>query len=169
MKGEDVTGLGLAFGSSAEGRAWIGKVSPTRTADALVSESMIRTYCSLVEDGNARYWEAGESPPGLLMSYGFPLGWKPDQPRRPGLFAMAVPLPGHHIINVTTDTEFHLAPRVGDVVNSVDEILDVSEQKRTRLGNGHFITSRTTYTRQDGALLAVNLNVLFRYDTDQQT
>jgi acyl dehydratase len=161
---EDLTGLGLAFGSEEEGRSWIGRTSPVRAAEAPVSEAMIRNYCALVEDGNPSYWERGVSPPGLLMTYGFPAPWRPTADGGGHLFALDVPLPGRHIINVSTETEFHRRARAGDHVWITDEVVDVSEEKDTRLGNGHFITTRSTYRLDDDDELATNVNVLFRYD-----
>ena len=53
---------------------------------------------SLVEDANPRYWEGDECPPGLLMTLGFNPQWTPEHLHRDdSLFALNVPLPGHHI------------------------------------------------------------------------
>lgn len=165
MQAVDETGLGLAFGSSDEGREWIGRRSPARKAEAAVSEAMIRYYCSLVEDGNPAYWESGISPPGMLMTHGFPLQWRPSAEARPSLFAMEVPLPGNHVINVETDTEFHRQLEAGDRVTVEEEVVDVSPEKQTRLGLGHFVTTRSTYRDQHGNVVAINTNVMFRYAT----
>lgn len=164
MSATDVTGLGLAFGPAEAGRAWIGRRSDPRPAEAPVCDAMIRNYCALVEDGNPAYWEQGLSPPGLLMTYGFPAPWRPGGRPATNLFAMGIPLPGRHIINVSTDTRFHRFASTGDHVWVADEVLDVSEEKHTRLGNGHFITTRSTYRLEDGEELATNVNALFRYD-----
>ena len=163
---EDVTGLGLAFGTAEEGRAWVGRAIPPRRSEVPVTESMVKIYAALVEDANPRYWTGGECPPGLTMTLGFPLRWSPGtEGARTTLAAMDVPLPGHHIINVETDTEFLRPVTVGHTVTMTDEILSVSEEKATRLGRGHFLTTRTTYADDTGDPYAVNTNVLFRYDT----
>lgn len=156
----------FAFGTAEDGRRWIGRRSEPRLAEVAVGEAMIRYYCSLVEDGNPSYWEDGVSPPGLLMTWGFPLQWRPGDPAGASLFGFEVPLPGQHIINVSTDTEFLEPLRVGDRVSVVHEVLDVSEEKRTRLGRGHFVTTLSTYSREDGTVAARNTNVVYRYDTD---
>lgn len=163
MSDNDVTGLGLAFGSSEEGTSWAGRTLPKRTTDFDVSRSMIVDFCGLVEDANPRFWDGDEAPWGLLMTWSFPLPWNPTGFRRPSLGALAVPLPGHHIINVATDTEFIRPLKVGDRVSWTDEIVSVSGLKTTRLGAGHFLTSRTTYYAGDEEA-AVNTNVVFRYD-----
>ena len=131
-----------------------------------MNDAMIRSYCALVEDGNPAYWEQGVSPPGLLMTWGFPLPWAPGGDPPPSLFGFEVPLPGTHIINVSTDTEFLEPLRVGDRVSAVHEVLAVSDEKRTRLGRGHFVTTLSTYSRQDGTVVARNTNVVYRYDRD---
>ena len=166
MAAIDETDLGLAFGSAEEGRRWIGRRSEPRQAVAPISEAMIGYYCSLVEDGNPAYWEEGECPPGLLMTLGFPYQWSPREERRPALFAMEVPLPGRHLINVSTETELLRPLRVGDRPTVEDEVLDVSEPKRTRLGVGNFLTTSSTYS-VGGETVAVNVNVLLRYDTPE--
>lgn len=168
MTARDATGLGLAFGTPEEGRSWIGRTSDPRQAEAPVCAAMIRNYCALVEDGNPAYWEDGISPPGLLMTYGFPAPWRPAGEPGRNLFAMEIPLPGRHIINVSTDTAFSRHARTGDCVTVADEIVDVSRTKRTRLGTGHFITTRSTYRLAAGDELATNVNVLLRYDVDDR-
>lgn len=163
---EDVTGLGMAFGTLEEGRAWVGRRSEPKRGWFPIDRSMVLYYCALVEDSNPRYWEGEECPPGLLMSLGFNPPWMPEHLRRDdGLFALRVPLPGRHIINASTTTEFERRPRIGDQVSIDDEIVSISEQKTTRLGTGVFITTLTVYRDQDGETIGRNTNVLFRYDT----
>jgi acyl dehydratase len=40
--------------------------------------------------------------------------------------------------------------RLGDHVRGTPELVDVSEEKQTALGRGHFVTSRTSYRMQHG-------------------
>lgn len=162
----DVTGLGMTFGTFDEGRAWVGHRSEPRRAWFPIDRSMVLYYCSLVEDANPRYWEGEDCPPGLLMSLGFAPQWVPEYLARADMmFALSVPLPGHHIINASTTTEFERRPRVGDHVSIVEEIDSISEPKTTRVGTGVFITTVSTFSDQHGEVIGRNTNVLFRYDT----
>lgn len=162
---EDVTGLGMAFGSVEDGKAWVGRHAEPKRAWFPIDRSMVLYYCSMVEDGNPRYWEGIDCPPGLLMTLGFNPQWTPEHLRRgDGLFALAVPLPGRHIINASTTTELERNPRIGDLVSIDEEILSISDEKTTRLGTGVFITSVTTFGDEHGDLIGRNTNVLFRYD-----
>lgn len=163
----DPTGLGMAFGTGDEGMGWVGRRGQRR-AEVPVNDAMIRTYCALVEDANPDYWDRRLAPPGMLMAWLMPLPWRPGSAhRRIGLFALEVPLPGHHIINVSTDTELCAPLRVGDHVEATEEIVEVSPPKRTRLGEGHFITTVTDFRAGDRPV-ARNTNLLYRYDTDHR-
>jgi hypothetical protein len=158
--------MDMAFGEAVEGRAWAGRRSQPRQADFSVCEGMIRNYCALVEDANPRYWKDGESPPGMISVWSFPTPWSPGGRPRRYLFALEVPLPGRHIVNVSYDCEYRRPIRVGERMLIHDEVLAVSEEKVTRLGRGHFITTRTTFQVED-EVVAVRTNVLYRYDTEE--
>lgn len=56
---------------------------------------------------------------------------------------------------VATNSEFEIEryPRLGDVITSTTLIEDVSDEKKTALGIGHFVTWVTTYVDQDGEVL----------------
>lgn len=154
---------GVAVGTLEEGRSWVGRRGSIRTAPAPVCELGIRNFCSLVEDGNPAYWVDGVSPPGLLLAYSFDLPWRPGGAEARGLLGLDVPLPGRYLINVACDTRFERDLRVGDTVSMVEEVLAVSDEKRTRLGRGSFVTTRMTFTNQRDEVVATNDNVMVRY------
>ena len=52
----------------------------------------------------------------------------------------------------------------GDMLSVVEEVVSVSPEKKTRLGTGHFIETRETYHRGDGAIVAICTNTLFRFN-----
>ncbi|MCV7099930.1 MaoC family dehydratase N-terminal domain-containing protein [Mycobacterium palustre] len=56
---------------------------------------------------------------------------------------------------VATNSEFEIEryPRLGDVVSSTSVFEEVSDQKKTALGTGYFLTWVITYRDQDGELL----------------
>jgi acyl dehydratase len=154
---------GVAVGTLEEGRDWVGRRGERRTAPAPVCELGIRNFCSLVEDGNPAYWVDGVSPPGLLLGYSFDLPWRPDGGEDRALLGLDVPVPGRYLINVACDTKFERNLHVGDTVSMVEEVLAVSDEKRTRLGPGSFVTTRMTFTNQRDELVATNDNVMVRY------
>ena len=50
------------------------------------------------------------------------------------------------------------------MLSLVEEVVSVSPEKKTRLGTGHFIETRETYHRGDGAIVAICTNTLFRFN-----
>jgi acyl dehydratase len=140
-----------------------------------VNVPMIRHYAAMVRDGNAAYWddEFAErhwggvvAPPGMLITWLIPLEWTPGGDMPVPLLTARVPLPGDTFVNVSHDAELFAAIRVGDHLNVVEELVEVSEAKRTSLGTGHFVTTLSTYRRQDGQLVARTTNVLYRFDSE---
>jgi acyl dehydratase len=56
---------------------------------------------------------------------------------------------------VATNSEFEIEryPRLGDVITATAVIEEVSDEKKTALGTGYFITWVSTYTDQNGEVL----------------
>lgn len=167
------TGYDIAFGTLEEARAMIGHRTPVRWGPVPVSRSMIVRFAGLVRDANASYWDEDFArtqwgrrlaPPGMLLTCVMPLEWEPGQQGDPvPLLTAQVPLPGDSFVNASQDVEFLLPIREGDRLSVEEELVDVSDEKRTGLGVGHFVTTLSTYRRQDGQVVARQTNVLFRF------
>ena len=56
---------------------------------------------------------------------------------------------------MATNSEFEIEryPRLGDVVSATSVFEDVSEEKKTALGTGYFLTWVITYTDQNDEVL----------------
>jgi acyl dehydratase len=54
------------------------------------------------------------------------------------------------VIATNSEHEYLRYLRLGDHLRGTPELVDVSEEKQTALGLGHFVTSRTTYRTQSG-------------------
>jgi acyl dehydratase len=172
MVGRSQTGYDIATGTYDEARAMIGQSTEARSGAVSVNEAMIRQFAGLVHDANAGYWDAEfardwwggtVSPPAMLMTWLMPFEWAPGGALPFPLLTARVPLPGDTFVNASNETEYFLPILEGDHLRVVEELLDVSGLKRTALGEGHFVTTRGTYRRQDGAVVAVMTNVLFRF------
>lgn len=160
-------------GPSEVGKTWVGHES-VRVAPYPVNAAQIAYYCSAIEDANENYWDpaAAErrhgaiiSPPGMLIVWSFPLPWTPSgRPDHSPFLGLEVPLPGRTLINVGTDTTFHAIMRVGDRLTYRERVTAVSDEKRTALGVGHFVTTVTEVTNQNDDRVATHENVLYRYD-----
>jgi uncharacterized protein len=169
------TGYDVPVGTYEDAKAMVGTTTPVHFGEIDVNVPMIRHYAAMVRDGNAAYWddEFAErhwggvvAPPGMLMTWLIPLEWTPGGDMPVPLLTARVPLPGDTFVNVSHDAELFAAIRVGDHLNVVEELVEVSEAKRTSLGTGHFVTTLSTYRRQDGQLVARTTNVLYRFDSE---
>ncbi|MGO9457675.1 MAG: MaoC family dehydratase N-terminal domain-containing protein [Acidimicrobiales bacterium] len=176
MTGRSRTGYDIATGTYEEARAMIGHKTEVRFGEVAVNQAMVKQFAALVHDGSAGYWDpefAEEwwggtvSPPAMLMTWLMPLEWTPEGTLPLPLLTARVPLPGDTFVNASNETEYFLPIREGDRLNVVEELVDVSKEKRTALGAGHFVTTRGTYRRQDGAVVAVMTNVLFRFSSPE--
>jgi acyl dehydratase len=159
----------------ADGAAdWVGR-EVVVDAPYPVNEAQIAYFAALVEDPNENYWDAAAakrrygaiiSPGAMMQTWIFPTPWHPGGPPKHGpVLALEVPLPGETLINVSTETLFHAPIRAGDRLTYTDRIEAISPLKRTAVGEGYFVTTRTVCRNQDGADLATNNNVIYRYDT----
>lgn len=137
---------------------------------------MGQMFASVLEDGNAAYWDEAFAtgtwggfvmPPGMLQSWTLPLPWTPQGgPGELRSIATEVPLPGDKPINVSTDVHFFAPVRAGDRLSQIDTVENLSPETRTRLGPGHFLVVRSDYHNQTGTLVASASNTLLRYRMD---
>lgn len=169
---KSLTGFDLEFGTYEQAKAMIGAKSEVFFSDVEVNVPMIKYYAAHLEDANPSYWDEDfatqawggfVSPPGMLMSWLMPIPWKPEGKAAAPLLATQVPLPGDTLINVSTETEFFRHIRAGERLNVTDEVADVTPQKQTRLGKGHFITTVATFRNEKGEIVAKNTNVMLRF------
>lgn len=144
-------------------RAMIGRQTQPRQG-IVVSEALIQLHCGAIEDGNPRYWQDGESPPGMIYTWIQDLPWVPGRPRT-RVLALQVPLPGTAVANVSQSIDYHDTVRVGDRLSVVETLEAVSEEKQTPLGLGCFVTTRADIARVDGSPVATVSNTVFRYRT----
>jgi acyl dehydratase len=159
-------------GTYEEAKALIGKRSPVNFGTHPVSEARIAQYCALIEDANPSYWDAALSaqlwgrpvaPPAMLQSWTMPLPWLPGREVELDFMLLKLPLPGTTIINVSTETLYHRPAYVGETLNFWDVATEISEEKTTRLGVGHFVTTVATYQNEAGEKVATCTNVQFRF------
>ena len=154
----------------------VGVATAPRTAGMVVSAARIQLFAALIRDGNPSYWDTEFAnrnwggllaPPALLMGWLIPPPWEPTGAPPIPAIAIRVPLPGTTFINAANEAEFLMPIVEGDRLTVVEEVLSVSAEKRTMLGVGHFVETRDTYRRQDGAVVARNRNTLFRFTPDR--
>ncbi len=134
-----------------------------------VNQPMIRHWCDAIGDENPLYTDpeaAAKSlhggivaPPTMLQAWGMR-----GLERRPAA-AVADAREGgpNQLLNeagytsvVATDCEqdYKRYLRSGDLLTTESQLESVSAEKRTALGDGYFVTNRTTYRDQNGDVVA---------------
>ncbi|HZP30688.1 MAG TPA: OB-fold domain-containing protein [Acidimicrobiia bacterium] len=153
-------------------RALVGRSSPFNSARDPVNEPMIRHWCDVLGEENPVYTDAGAAaasafggivaPPAMLDVWdkpGLPQRRDPDNPQSAALTVL-----DHHgftsTVAVNSELEFARFLRPGELVHSTLTLEDVSDEKHTGLGVGHFVTSRIRYLVGDEMVGSVLFRVL---------
>lgn len=149
-----------------QARAWVGKPASTPVvARDAVNLPMIRRWCEAMGETNPIYTDEAAAKsaghPGIVAPPAMLDVWTMT-PYRPGgrtadqsfavlnLFDEAG-YSGVVATNVTQDYGRYL--RIGDVVTMTTLVSDVSDEKKTGLGTGHFVTLAYEFTNQDDEFL----------------
>jgi 3-oxo-4,17-pregnadiene-20-carboxyl-CoA hydratase alpha subunit len=135
-----------------------------------VNLPMIRHWCDAIDDRNPVYTDpelAARSlhrgivaPPTMLQAWTMP-GLVPKEVREARMSSRVYAAlrlldeAGFTSVVATNCTqEYQRYLRPGDLLSAETAIEDVSEEKKTALGAGHFVTQRTQYRDQNGELVA---------------
>lgn len=150
----------------------VGKPSvPSTVAPYPVEQSTIGRWCDAVGDRNPVYSDAATArhhgfagviaPPAMIDAWnGVPFQVDPpapvDQPTD-AFGALMATLAAHgytSVVATNCDQTYLDYLRLGDVVTCTEAIGDISPQKATSLGRGHFITVERRYSAGDGHAVA---------------
>jgi hypothetical protein len=151
---------GSADDGWADARRLIDDELARRGGAEPVSAVGVRRYleglCWPVDDGSfvpsSLYWTAG------LPEYVTPEGDHPLMPPIP----IAVPGPGRSVVATGLDIRFGVPLREHDRISSSWRLVTV-EPKRTRLGDGAFLTFEATFSNQRAETVAVERTSVLRY------
>ena len=145
---------------SEKDRGLIGRESAPIYAPDEVCKPMIRHWVEAVEDTNPLYTDEEYArsskyggiiaPPQMMMVWCMPRMW--PWPEFPWVPMAELELPGDYDTYVATDMsfEFYLPVRPGDILSYTMKLDNVSGEKKTRIGKGHFITTTQIYRNQRG-------------------
>jgi acyl dehydratase len=156
---------------TAEQHALIGKETAPVAAPYPANEAMAHHWCEMVEDANPVYFDEAYArttwlhgtfaPPAMLFTWGRPLLW-PVTEREGAIDALK--LDGcSATIAVNAVQEYFVPIRYGDRITTTNKLAAVSEEKTTRLGTGHFVTTVETYRNQHGQVVGTHTFTLFNY------
>lgn len=165
--------VALPVGTYEEGLAMIGYRSEPVKADIPLDLGVALALTATLEDPNPVYWDAAVSeaawgarivPSAVLKSYFCPLPWYPGAKTVCGSIAAEIlPLPGDTNINVEAEETLYRPLKVGDWLSVTEEIISISEKKKTSLGDGYFVKTRLEWRDEAGELVGEGTNTLLRY------
>jgi len=147
-------------------RADVGKTTgaPLPARDA-VNQAMIRHWSDAMEDFNPCYIDPefaaksihGEivAPPAMLNAWGMAGLHPPASYRNRGIETYAKLDAAGYTSVVATNSEHDYARyvKLGETLHQSGQVTDVSEEKATALGTGHFVTTVTEYTNDAGEVV----------------
>jgi uncharacterized OB-fold protein/acyl dehydratase len=144
-------------------RAGVGMKGKSRRARDPVNQPMIRHWCDAMEDHNPLYTDPAfaaassfggiQAPPSMLdawlMPGNVPRGSSPDEPSS-RTYAALDAAGFSSVVATNTEHEYlrYLVP--GDWLSASSRVESVSDEKKTGLGVGHFVTTLTEFTDQAG-------------------
>ncbi len=145
---------------------YVGRpIGPPFVARDPVNEPQIRAWCDAMGDLNPIYWDAGAAektvhggvvaPPTMLQAWtmqGFEMhkGYDDPQNEEHRLHKLLTDAGYTGVLGTDTEQEFTRYLKPGDVVTANTIVDSISEEKATGAGVGYFITTRTSFTDQDG-------------------
>lgn len=152
-------------------RALIGVESEPRPAPNPINEAMARFWCEMVEDANSIYfdeayarttWLQGRfAPPAMLLTWMMPPPW-PETKRESVVTQLAFEdCPATVAVNAVQ--EYFQPIRYGDRLTSTTKISSIGDEKTTRLGTGHFVSTMDTFRNQLGEVVGTHTFTLFIY------
>ncbi|MEY2566858.1 MAG: 3-oxo-4,17-pregnadiene-20-carboxyl-CoA hydratase alpha subunit [Actinomycetota bacterium] len=155
---------------------FVGQVSgePMPARDA-VNQAMIRHWCDAIGDANPVYTDPAAAatsvhggivaPPTMLQAWTM-RGLNPP-PSGQGVFAeLLAELDGAgytSTVATNCEQEYMRYLRIGDQLTMTQTIDSVSDEKKTALGDGHFVTTIMTFTDQHGGVVGTQRWSILKY------
>jgi len=146
-------------------RSFVGRSGPTQVARDAVNQAMIRHWCDAMEDRAPVYLDAGfaersvfgriVAPPAMLNAWNMPglAGRDPEATRLDPAGQVYALLDEAGFTSVVATDSSHVYTRyleLGDLLHATGTLVSVSDEKKTALGVGHFVTTETRYANQHG-------------------
>ncbi len=152
-------------------RSFVGVDGEPQPANDPVNPTMIRHWCDAMEDFNPNYFdiEAAKkgphknltAPPAMLNAWTMSGLHRKSSGGDPQMSVNSL-LDSNGFVGVVATNSEHAYNRYlqpGDHISAIQKLIEVSPEKQTALGIGHFITTETEYRDQSGECVG---SMLFR-------
>ena len=157
-----------------------------RDAPFPVSEAQIGYWCDMVRDAHSAYQDTDGSGAGVVAPSASMSIWNlsragqlgvtasapdvdvPDQPAWPKTIDSGWPFewraPGaREVIVQRRHAQFGAVVRPGDLIRSTAQLLNCSGRRRTKLGDGYFVSRYEVYQNQHDEVIGSTTMSLFQY------
>ncbi|MFO1466116.1 MAG: bifunctional MaoC family dehydratase N-terminal/OB-fold nucleic acid binding domain-containing protein [Steroidobacteraceae bacterium] len=157
---------------------WLSKVQamvgqealPPQTALDPVNLPAIRRWCEAMGEDDPRYLQGEVAPPAMLFVWTMS-HFRPDLTRESGTLRgldLADGAGFTSVVATNIEEEYCRDLRCGDVITQRVTLDAVSEEKKTGLGVGHFVTYRYEYSDQKGDLVGRTLFRILKFRPPQE-
>lgn len=146
--------------------SFIGRKGATLVSPDPVNAAMIRQWCVAMDDPAApEYAASGTAPAAMLQVWTMP-GWKP-KPSGPDavaeLFAL-LDAEGYSSIVATDSEQDYLRPlQLGETISATKTIDTISDEKKTGLGVGYFVTTHIDIVDAKGDSVGRQLHRVLKF------
>jgi acyl dehydratase len=176
--------LDLTPGTWEDAESWVGRALGDFTGADDVTLADIRRRCEVLawdcplhydEQVAQQYgYRTVVAPTAMLMTWSIPPYWQPGDPRPqlddavliPPLAACRIPAPGEFMLATNSETEYLEPVYPGDRITASPVLVSIT-RKTLSLGDGAFFLVETTYTKQTGEVVGIELTTFFRYSAPE--
>ncbi len=166
--------------SLEETRKWLGRETAYEGVDEVSRNDIRRKLevysfdCPLHYDeavARAHGYRTIIAPGAMTPLWAMPPYWSPGEPpiyapglqEKNGTFRVDVPTPFSKGFNASSEVEYFEPLYPGDRLRGTTKLTEVTP-KRTRLGDGVFLTAESRISKQTGELVAVQRNTGYKYN-----
>jgi acyl dehydratase len=166
--------------SLEETRKWLGRETAFDGVDEVTRSDIRRKLevyafdCPLHYDekvAQAHGYRTIIAPAAMTPLWAMPPYWSPGEPsiyapglqEKNGTFRVDIPTPFSKGFNASAEAEFFEPLYPGDRLRGTSKLTEVNP-KRTRLGEGVFLTAETRISKENGQLVAIQRNTGYKYN-----
>lgn len=172
----------------------IGQEGPLFIGPDTVCQQMIRHWCEAVEDANPLYtneeyakttpYGSIISPPAMVQTWTYAPVWPEGQEMR---YRHPEKLSGHDqsdpvelafkrlaeagysgAVDISSELDFYCPLFPGDQVSVKSKLVNISEEKKTSIGTGYFMTFAWTYCNQENQTVCNQAMTIFQFRSPEE-
>lgn len=144
---------------------FVGQQGMTMVSPDPVNAAMIRQWCEALGDTNPVYADKGIAPAAMLQVWTMP-GWVPKATGPDAVAELYAYLDsqGYSSIVATNSEQDYFRPlKLGETIKATKTIASISDEKKTALGDGFFITTEIDIVDERGESVGRQLHRVLKF------